>query len=37
MDVEGWLRKLGLGQYAPAFAENDIDFTILAELTDADL
>jgi len=37
MDVEAWLKGLGLGQYAPAFAENDIDFSILAHLTDADL
>jgi class 3 adenylate cyclase/tetratricopeptide (TPR) repeat protein len=37
MDIEPWLRKLGLGQYAQAFAENDIDFAVLGELTDADL
>ena len=37
MDVEEWLKGLGLGQYASAFAENDIDFTVLVKLTDADL
>ena len=31
------LEKLGLGQYAQRFAENDIDFAILSELTDQDL
>jgi hypothetical protein len=28
---------LGLAQYAAAFVENDIDFTLLGKLTDADL
>jgi len=37
MDIEEWLQGLGLGQHAPTFAENHIDFTILAKLTDADL
>ena len=37
MDVEEWLEGLGLAQYAAAFAENDIDFTILGKLIDADL
>ena len=32
-----WLQKLGLGQYAQSFAENDIDFAVLADLTDQDL
>src|SRR6476660_9214265 len=31
------LQKLGLGQYAPRFAENDINFAILPDLTDLDL
>jgi hypothetical protein len=35
--MEEWLRNLRLGQYAQAFAENDIDFSVLGELTDADL
>ncbi|MBV9983048.1 adenylate/guanylate cyclase domain-containing protein [Bradyrhizobium sp.] len=35
--IEQWLRKLGLTQYAPAFAANDIDFDVVAQLTDADL
>jgi uncharacterized cupredoxin-like copper-binding protein len=32
-----WLQKLGLGQYAHRFSENDIDFAVLADLTDQDL
>ena len=35
--VVDWLEKLGLGQYAQRFAENDIDFALLTKLTDADL
>jgi hypothetical protein len=35
--VADWLQKLGLGQYAPRFAENDISFVILPHLTDQDL
>jgi class 3 adenylate cyclase len=37
MDMEKWLEGLGLARYAAAFAENDVDFTILGKLTDADL
>ena len=33
MDVEVWLKDLGLGQYAEAFAENDIDGDTLTKLT----
>ena len=32
--VADWLEKLGLGQYAQRFAENDIDFSVLGYLTD---
>jgi hypothetical protein len=35
--VADWLEKLGLGQYAQRFAENEIDFSILGDLTDQDL
>jgi hypothetical protein len=35
--IAHWLEKLGLGQYAQRFAENDIDFEILSDLTDQDL
>jgi class 3 adenylate cyclase len=35
--IVDWLQKLGLGQYAQRFAENDISFTILPDLTDQDL
>ena len=37
MDVGVWLQRLGLGQYASVFAENDIDFAVLVQLTDIDL
>ena len=37
MDLAQWLSELGLDQYAAAFAENDIDFDVLTQLTDADL
>ena len=36
-DIAQWLDGLGLGQYAPAFAENDIDLEILPHLMDEDL
>src|ERR1700739_4176621 len=32
-----WLQQLGLGQYAKRFAENDISFSVLPDLTDQDL
>jgi hypothetical protein len=32
--VADWLEKLGLGQYAQRFAENDISFALLPDLTD---
>jgi class 3 adenylate cyclase len=35
--IADWLEKLGLGQYAQRFAENDISFVILPDLTDQDL
>ncbi len=35
--IADWLKKLGLGQYAQSFAENDINITILSDLTDQDL
>jgi len=34
--VADWLEKLGLGQYAQRFAENDISFSVLPDLTDQD-
>jgi hypothetical protein len=33
MDIVVWLRSLGLGRYAAAFRENDIDETVLPGLT----
>jgi class 3 adenylate cyclase/predicted ATPase len=35
--IADWLGKLGLSEYAQRFAENDIDFKILGDLTDQDL
>src|SRR5262249_38799100 len=37
MDLGGWLRSLGLGQYEAAFSENAIDETVLPNLTAEDL
>ena len=37
MDVGGWLRKFGLGQYEANFRDNKIDVDVLADLTDGDL
>jgi class 3 adenylate cyclase len=36
-EIADWLQKLGLGQYAHRFVENDIDFRVLPDLTDQDL
>ena len=36
-DIAQWLAGLGLGQYAESFEENDIDASVLADLTDQDL
>jgi SAM domain (Sterile alpha motif) len=36
-EISDWLDKLGMSEYAEHFAENDIDFAILLELTDQDL
>ena len=35
--IADWLEKLGMSEYAPRFAENGIDFSVLAHLTDQDL
>ena len=37
MDVMVWLRSLGLGQYEAVFRQNDIDETVLPNLTAEDL
>jgi class 3 adenylate cyclase/tetratricopeptide (TPR) repeat protein len=37
VDIAEWLRGLGLGQYVPAFAENEVDWQILPRLTADDL
>ena len=33
MDIVVWLRSLGLGKYEATFRENDIDETVLPNLT----
>ena len=35
--IADWLEKLGMSEYAQRFAENRIDFSVLADLTDQDL
>ena len=34
MDIGGWLRSLGLGQYETVFRENAIDASVLHDLTE---
>jgi class 3 adenylate cyclase len=36
-EVVDWLKTLGMSEYAERFAESDIDFAILTDLTDQDL
>ncbi|MGI9334430.1 MAG: adenylate/guanylate cyclase domain-containing protein [Gammaproteobacteria bacterium] len=36
-EIETWLEQIDLGQYAPAFIENDVDMSVLADLTESDL
>jgi len=36
-ELEAWLTKLSLGQYAPVFHTNAIDMDVVMDLTDADL
>ena len=35
--IADWLEKLGMSEYAQRFAENDITFAVLRDLTDQDL
>ena len=35
--IADWLEKLGMSEYAEQFAENDIDLSVLVDLTDQDL
>jgi len=37
MDIVVWLRSLGLGKYEAAFRANEIDETVLPNLTAEDL
>ena len=37
MDIVVWLRSLGLGKYEAVFRENEIDETVLPDLTAEDL
>jgi len=36
-EISDWLNKVGLGQYAQRFVDNDIDASVLRDLTDHDL
>ncbi len=36
-DIRQWLEELGLGQYADAFEENEIERNILSDVTDQTL
>src|SRR3984893_5812111 len=35
--IADWLEKLGMSEYVEQFAENDIDLSVLVDLTDQDL
>ena len=35
--IAKWLEALGMSEYVQRFAENRIDFSVLADLTDKDL
>src|SRR5487761_568700 len=37
VDIASWLGGLGLGQYEPAFRDNDVDGEVLRRLTNEDL
>jgi class 3 adenylate cyclase len=37
LEIDGWLRGIGLEQYAQTFRENGIDLSVLPDLTDQDL
>jgi len=37
VDLRGWLEANGLSKYAESFAENEIDFDVLTQLTENDL
>jgi SAM domain (Sterile alpha motif) len=37
LDIDGWLRGIGLAQYAEIFRANDIDGELLRRLTNEDL
>ena len=36
-DIAAWLENLGLGKYIDVFTENEIDFSVLSDLTEQDL
>src|SRR6516162_3397972 len=36
-EIADWLQKLGMSEYTERFAENDIDTSVLRDLTDQDL
>src|ERR1700736_2558723 len=36
-EIDDWLKRLGMSEYAQRFAENGIDLSVLRHLTDQDL
>ena len=36
-DISAWLQALGLNKYAGLFAEQEIDLSVVTELTELDL
>ena len=36
-NIKVWLENLGLGKYADIFAQHEVDFEVLPELTEHDL
>src|SRR5690349_8986255 len=36
-DLDDWLTSIGLAKYAPAFADQEIDFELLPHLSEADV
>jgi hypothetical protein len=37
LDIDGWLGRIGLAQYAETFRANDINIELLGRLTNDDL
>src|SRR5688572_29242547 len=37
LDIDGWLREIGLSRHAETLRSNDVDFDVLRTLTETDL